>query len=379
MTYVPMAQRTLCPGCGAALNLRDDETLIDCQFCGTTSRIVRQLRRAEPRFSWELTQPQKEPDAKVPVKTWSFEELLYTLNTGNRPDLQEDILKSMNSWQRVQEQNLKWLPPLMNSLLHFPDDLSIKAAGIIGKFLCSKDLDLKNKVLDMIPPFLMPPKRSIGLVKATALANAAAVRMLLDTAKEASRLGDEEYALAALRGVQTAIGRERDEHTVAIGILLHQLFDFDEFLSTWVIKFIRLHFDVGSTDILGEALELLDEAVSERPDLVDGLLGALAKCRKPTDTDDLKIRLSAHRQLKTEIARNEALKLIVPTYPLLDQDVDMVLESLVLLCSDPLVANSVAKFVWGCKALKPSHKASLESMRPLPKVLERALEVYEQR
>ena len=377
MTYVPMAQRTTCPGCGAALKLQDNETLVECQFCGTMSRIVRQLRKTEPRFSWELIQPKKEPDSKVPVDTWGFEELLYALNTGSHPELSKNILGSMNRWNHVSEDNLKWLPPLMNSLPHFPEDVSIKAAGIIGKFLCSKDLKLKNKVLEMIPPFLISPKGSVALIKATALANAAAVRLLLGTAIEASKSGDEGYALAALHGVRTAIGRERDEPTTAVEILLHQMFSFDEFIANWTLKYIRTHFDVGYTDVLGEILEILDDAVRERPDLVDGLLRALEKCRKPENTEDLQLRLNAYRHLKTEMAREEALKLIVPTYPLLDVDLNIVLQSLTPHCKEPLVANSLSKFIWQCKALSPEQRGALEAMQPLPTTLKRALENYD--
>lgn len=376
MTYIPMAQRAICPGCGAALDLEDNATLIDCPFCGTKSRIVRQLRRAEPRFSWELIQPEKEPDVGIPPNQWSFEELLYSLNTGDQPELTQEILQAMDTWQRVGERNLKWLPPLMNSLRHLPEDISIKAAGIIGKFLCSDDTDLRHKVLDMLPEFLFLPKGCTALTKAAALADAAAVRMLLDTATDACKKGDEEYAQQALYGVQTAIGRERNERKVAVCILLHKLFEFEDFIAKWALKFLRNQYDIGYTDLLGETLEAYDDALEERPDLASEFLPALRKCRRPKDSDDLKLRLSAFRQLRNQEAREEALKLIVPTYPLTIEDTDVVMESLCLLAQDNLVAQSLAKFVWECKAIKPAHLATLESLRPLPQALERALEHF---
>lgn len=371
-----MAERVLCPGCGAALDLDNDATLVSCPFCGTPSRIVRKLRRAEPRFSWELSQPQKKPDPGIPPAKWSFEELLACLNDGDRPDLEPEILKAMDSWSRVREDNLKWLPPLMLSLPKYAEETARKAAGIIGKFLCSKDRELRKNVLDMIPEYLFLPRGSVALVKSVALADAAAVRMLLDTAKDACAKEELDYAQQALYGIQTAIGREREERKTATCILLHHLFDVHPFIAEWMLGFLRNQFDVGYTDLLGETLEALNDALVEREDLVEGLLAALRKCRRPKDSEDLQLRLSAFGYLRHGQAKEEALKTIEPPYPLKQEDTNRVLESLSLLAADELVAKSLSKFVWECEKILPQHLAQLESLQPLPQCLARAMKNY---
>ena len=373
MTYVPKAQRVLCPGCSAALELRDDLTLVTCPYCATQSRIVRQLRRAEPRFSWELLTPEKKPDTGLPPSQWSVEELLYGLNTGQDSALTQEILEALDRWPRVREENLKWLPPLLNSLPHLPQERQVRAAGLVGKFLCSQEPELKRQVLDMLPEYLALPKGNAGVVFACSLANSAAVRMLLDTARQACEWENFEYAQKALEGVRTAIGREHKERRVAVCILIHHLFDFPKFMAEWTLKFLRHQFDVGYRDILGEVLEALDDALEERPDLVEGLLHALKKCGRPKSSEDLQLRLTAHRHLKRPESRKEAAKLIVPPYPLEQEQVDMVFQSLALLAQDKTVASSLAKFVWEAPEIRPEHLATLESLRPLPRDLETAL------
>lgn len=380
MTYTPMAQRVLCPSCGAALELRDDAALVTCPFCQTRSRIVRALRREEPRFSWELTAPRKEPEPENPPESWGFEALLYTLNSSRDRELQLRVAKAMDSWTRVREDNLKWLPALLHSLPHFEEELCHRAAGIVGKFLCSRDQPkLRGAVLDMLPEFIFLPKGNVGIARAASLANAATVRLLLDTARHACREGNEDYAKVALSAVQTAIGREREERKVAVCILIHHLFEVEPLVSDWILRHLRHHFDVGYTDIVGETLEVYDDALEERPDLADGLEKALARCRRPRDHDDLALRLGAYCYLKNPRARESALKLVQPTYPLSQPDIDLVMEVLSLQAKESLVAQVLSKFVWECRTIRPEHLANLESQQPLPQSLERALENFRQK
>lgn len=336
---------------------------------------MRTLRREEPRFSWELAAPEKEPEPENPPETWDFEALLYTLNSSQDREMQLRVAKIMDSWTRVREENLKWLPALLNSLRNFDEELCHKAAGIVGKFLCSSDQpELRGAVLDMLPDYIFLPKGNPGIVRAASLANAATVRLLLDTARHAARAGEEEYAKQALIGVQTAIGRERNERKVAVCILIHHLFEVEPLVSEWILRHLRNQFDVGYTDIVGEVLEALDDALEERPDLVESLERALAKCSRPKNSEDLALRLSAYRCLKNPRAKERALGLVRPTYPLTQSDTDLVMETLSLLAQDELPAQVMAKFVWECESLKPEHLATLESLRPLPRSLEQALE-----
>lgn len=379
MTYVPIAERVICPGCGNALDLADNLTLVTCPFCDTRSRIVRKLRRAEPRFSWEIQQPEKKPEPGIPPSQWSLEELLACLNSGDRPDLHDQITEAMDSWSRVSEENLKWLPPLMMSLPHFEPELALRAAGIIGKFLCSDKRDLRHKVLQMLPEFLLLPRGCVALLKMTALADAAAVRMLLDTARNACAQNDLDYTKSAMLAIQTAIGRERNERKVATCLLIHQLFDVPPFMAEWILKFLRHQFDVGYTDFLGETLEALDDALQEREDLVEGLLNAIKKCGRPKNSEDLALRISAYGFLRHPRAKEEAIKTITPPYPFKQEDTDRVMQSFALLACDKLVADSLSKFIWNCESLQPEHLAQLEALRPLPKSLEQALENYKKK
>ncbi len=371
-----MAERVICPGCGNALNLEDNLTLVTCPFCDTKSRIVRKLRRAEPRFSWEIQQPEKKPEPGTPPSQWSLEELLACLNDGDRPDLHHQITQAMDSWSRVSEENLKWLPPLMMSLPHWEPELALRAAGIIGKYLCSDKRELRHKVLQMLPEFLLLPRGCEALLKVTALADAAAVRMLLDTARHACAQNDLDYAKAAMLAIQTAIGRERNERKTATCLLIHQIFDVHPFMAEWILTFLRYQFDVGYTDFLGETLEVLDDALHEREDLVEGLLKALKKCSRPKSSEDLALRISACGFLRHPTAREEALKTITPPYPLKQEDVDRVMQSFCLMAGERLVADSLSKFIWNGEYLHPEHLAQLESQRPLPQSLEQALDHY---
>lgn len=324
-------------------------------------------------FSWEIEQPQKMEQPGPNVDDWGFEELLATLNSQDRPELNEEILRAMDCWQQVRECNLRWMPALMTSLKHLPKEIDRKAAGLIGKFLCSDQIELRNKVLEMGHQFAFHETGTPGLLFALSLADAAAVRLLIDVAIKASAAGHEEYAQQALYGVQTAIGRERQDRTVAMQILLHQLFDFDEFITTWALKYIRNHFDVGYRDILGDVLEAIEESIPGRPDLTEGLLWALKKCGRPKDTSCLKRRLSVYAWLQQPKSKEAALQLIVPTYPLEDVDIESVIEALRSEVHKIEVARILSKFCWDRKPIHPGFLSLAEDPSLLPRPLAEAI------
>ena len=373
MTYVPVSHRAHCSGCGAALDLVENETLLTCPFCGTCNRIIRQLRRAQPLFSWEIEQPKKPSEPSPNVEQWGFEELLATLNSQERPELNEQILSTIDSWRQVRESNLRWIPALMTSLKHLPQEIDRKAAGLIGKFLCSDDMKLRQKVLEMGHQFAFHETGTPGLLFSLSLADAASVRLLIDVAIKASAAGLEAYAQEALYGIQTAIGRERQDRTVAMQILLHQLFDFDEFITKWALKYIRNHFDIGYRDILGEVLEAVEESIPDRPDLTEGLLSALQRCGRPKNTECLQLRLSAYAWLEHPRAKKAALELIVPTYPLEDVDIETVLEALRPEIHNTEVARTISKFAWDRKPIHPGFLSLAEDPSLLPTPLAQAI------
>lgn len=371
MTYVPIAHRAHCDGCGAPLDL-SGESLVECPYCGTHNRVIRTLRRAEPLFSWEVPQPESEPEPGQEPERWSFEQLLLALNRGDDPDLTPRILKAMDTWQQVNGETLRWLPALMSSLRHFSLEVDLKAAGIIGKFLCDS-LENKSAVLEMASQFAFHPRGSVGLLRAIALADAAAVRLLLDVAVAASAAGEQDYAQEALHGVQTAIGRERQDRLVAVQILMHRLFDFDDFVSAWVTRFLRNQLDVGYADFVEDMLELYDEAVRERPDLAPPLEQALRKCRRPKNIEQLERRLGALRWLRSAQARTQALKLIEPSYPHQEKECEMAIEVLGPLLPCPEATQALARFAWSGDRLHPRFLTMAESPELLPEVLARAL------
>lgn len=372
MTYQPVAHRAHCASCSASLDLDSNSTLVECRYCGTQNRVIRQLRRAEPLFSWEVPQPKEEPKDEVDPESWSFEQLLLALNRGDFPHIQDKILKAMDRWQQVRDDNLRWLPALMSSLRRYPPEVDRKAVGIIGKFLCST-LEHKKAVLDMAVDYAFHTRGTIGLLKALALADAASVRLLLDVAVKASKAGEKEYAQEALYAVQTAIGRERQDRLVATQILIHRLLDFDDFISQWVTGFLRNQLDVGYTDLAGDVLELYDEAVMDRPELAAPLRRALTKCGRPKSTEQLGERLSTLRWLKTPAAQEMALELIEPTYPHQDAECEMVIEILGPRLPEVAAAQALSRFAWSGDKLHPRFLTMAESPELLPEPLARAI------
>lgn len=344
--YTPRALRAICPGCGAALELGGPEVEVTCEFCGTQSRIVRQLRKVDPEWLDEL-KPEPPAEPAEDFVGWGVGQLLHQLAGEKNVERALAMARELDCWPRAQLKNVGWLPALCRTLKKVPEQVDRPLAGLIGKMLCSDDLELRRRVVEVGQRFAFYPHGTPGLLFALSLGDAATVRLLLEVAEDAEKAGALDYRDQALIGVQTAIGRERERRLVCVQILIYRLLELSSGVQEWVVRFLRNQFDVGYTDLLADVLELLDDCLVEAPHLEEGLILALRKCGRPKDSQDLDLRLRAHQWLRHPRAREAAWATVQPCYPEELQQVEAAVEHLLPFARQSQAAlKALCRFVW---------------------------------
>ncbi|MGE0494539.1 MAG: hypothetical protein AB7S38_35345 [Vulcanimicrobiota bacterium] len=343
MRYTPRAERAICPGCGAALQLEASEAIVTCEFCGTPSRIFVRLRRIEPSLTFEHRQPTRR--AEGPYEKLGVEQLLtaYDENPADRLA----IARAMDGWPHARLENVVWLPALLERMRAASPELDKALAGLIGKMICSDDLELRRAVLDFGNENAFWPGGTAGLLFSLSLGDAATVKLLLEVADQASRQAVEEYAKQAMIGVRTAIGRESKRRALCTRVLIYRFLELTHEVQVFVADFLRSQFDVGYTDHLLDHLELFEDCLSKGANELVGMLeSALRPCRRPKDRDDLEGRLEALRWLTHERSRRTLCTYIEPPYPCGDDEVALAVEGLAPYLELREAVDALKRFVW---------------------------------
>lgn len=352
--YRPIAERAHCPGCGAALELETIEPVVHCQFCGTPSRILLRLRRAEPELSYDYKPPQSHPDPEHDPRRWSFEQLLTALHGDHSLERKIELARALDNWPHARPENACWLPALLKLMGDAPAELDRALAGVIGKMICSDDLELKRAVLDFGWAHAFAPRGTPGLLFALSLGDAATVKLLLEVGDQASRRGNADYSLKALQGVRTAIGRERHRRVDCTRVLLYRFLELSRPVQEFVTDFLRHQFDVGYTDHLPETVEVLEDCLGrDLPELAQKLKDATRKCGRPKDQADLESRLALLRWARSETATGVVLSCIEPPYPCAPEQVELAVRALLPFQEHPEAQRALKRFVWEGQAPAP--------------------------
>ena len=299
------------------------------------------LRRLEPDFEFEPRTPKKKPDPEKDPKNWSFEQLLTAL--GSSPTL--ELARALDSWPHARLDNVGWLPALLECMKNADPELDRPMAGVIGKMICSDDIQLKRAVLEFGQRNAFHPHGTEGLLFSLSLGDALTVKLLLEVADHAAKLGAEQYSQQALIGVQTAIGRERLRRLDCVRVLLYRFLENSRPVQEFVARFLRNHFDVGYTDHLPEVLELMEDCVDEQ-ELWEMLAKAVQKCGRPKNSEDLALRLDMLTWISSEQTQTKALQTISPPYPCSQQDIAAAADGLRAFIEHPEAQRSLKKFIW---------------------------------
>lgn len=301
------AERANCPGCGASLNLRAEQAVMQCQFCGSESKVERRLRRLIPEIP-DTPPPDVEGDRAKELKRWGTAQLVHGVL--NETDLAQRIAmaKALDVWAHVNDTMFEYLFHYVAAMPGTPDELDHAMRGIVGKMVCAKDMRYKQRAVLAGQRTAYANPYSKGLLFSLSLGDAATVKLLLDIAEWADSKGLTEYCDEALIGVRTAIGRERNYRHVCNQILIHRIPYVREKIRQWILYHLNLEFDVGYTQHAPWMIELIDDMTTENPDLVPDIQNAMRRGKGTRDVDDYLTRLRQLKQLRHAAARQSSLE-----------------------------------------------------------------------
>ncbi|MCB9895586.1 MAG: hypothetical protein H6839_14160 [Planctomycetes bacterium] len=351
LAFDSRADRAYCPGCGASLELEAESAVMTCQFCGTDSKVVRRLRRLEPELP-DGPPPRPPVDPTKDYANWSCEALVWGILNGT--DLAEQIKMAvaLDSWPHSYCKELPaLLPRYVAYMLTAPAELDKAMCGILGKLICGKDLKIRNLVIRVGQKYGFAHPGSKGLLFSLSLGDAGTVKLLLEIAEWANEHGYEDYCHAALMGVQTAIGREKNYRHMCNEILLHRLPYVTGQVRDWILKHTRLEFDVGYRQHRPWVLELIDDMATEQPELIDPLKHCLQKCGSAQTTDDYRARIYGAARMRTRAGKLAALQSMGrPPSDLKPEGVQELVEQLKPMLDDeefaPPVASTLKNLLW---------------------------------
>lgn len=302
------AERAYCPGCGASLELKAEQAVMTCQYCGSECKVVRRLRRLEPELP-DGPPPRPPVDPEKDYDSWGTEALVWGILNGKDVSEQIAMAKALDSWPHA---NGSIMPDLVARyvayMLAAPPELDKAMRGILGKLICQGDLKKRNTVIRAGQRYGFAHPGSHGLLFALSLGDAGTVKLLLEIAEWAQEKRLEEYCGQALIGVRTAIGRERNYRHVCNQILLHRLPYVSGQVREWILKHTLLEFDVGYTQHRPWVLELIDDMALEKPDLIEPIEATLRKCGGARDVEEWRARVRDVNNLKTRPGKQAALK-----------------------------------------------------------------------
>lgn len=302
------ADRAYCPGCGASLKLEAEQALMTCQFCGSECKVVRRLRRLEPSLP-DGPPPKPPVDPDRDYKRWGAEALVWGILNGSDLTGQIAMANALDSWPHAHSKAMPdQVARYVAYMLTAPAELDKAMRGILGKLICEGDPRRRNIVIRAGQRYGFTQPGSHGLLFALSLGDAGTVKLLLEIAEWAQEKGHAEYCNAALMGVQTAIGRERNYRHVCNQILLHRLPYVSGQVREWILKHTLLEFDVGYIQHRPWVLELIDDMSTEQPDLIEPVQATLQKCGGAKDEDEWQARIYGANQLRSKPAKLAALK-----------------------------------------------------------------------
>ena len=306
-----VVERTVCPGCGDSLEIRDDDVLVHCASCGTDSRFERRLWAPLPDPATEVPRP-RHPDERhlhcgpddADAET---EHLIFRIV--NETDIRKRInlaWKLSEDWRFANKTTARLLPTLLQSIRGADPALQYAVPQIVCKLLCEGSPELRNAAVRAAERFVFDLDAPRPLIFAVGMGDAVCLKLLLDVAELATRKGDLEYACAALLGVMWVFERNYGQHEKMGEILMYRLL----YLTGPVLAFAFILAQRGYNAFYFKAeplLRFIDEAAVERP----GLLPELDRSfyvGLPKDEAEARHRLAFYETLESDAARECALR-----------------------------------------------------------------------
>lgn len=373
-------ERAICPGCGAAHELEGGHAIMTCRYCGSQSKIELRLRSIEADLP-EVPPPEAEGDPEKDFSHWGTEALIRGILYGTDLELQILMAEALDEWPHTNATMEKYVPLYVAFMVSAQKRLDKAMRGVLGKMICNDTLSRRAAVIRAGWKYGFVLDGSHGLLFALSLGDAGTVKLLLDVAESAARANDTEYAHQALMGVQTAIGREAKLRHVCNQILLHRLPYVSGQVEEWILGHIRREFDVGYRQPSSWVLEMIDDMVSERPDLVPKLRHAHDKCGAADSDQEMDRRLHLVRKLRTEEARLAAVATLGhPPYRMDPAKSQLAVDVLGPLLRQEKFADSAGRalghFLWlGEGVPEPLRKFREEYEGELPRVFRNAYEL----
>lgn len=334
MDEATVIDRANCPGCGAPLPLDGVEAIITCPYCGSDSKVIRRLRAIEPDLPL-IEPPDEMGDPAKDYASWSTEQLLAGLQGDASDEDKIEMAKALDCWPRANEKTAAYVPFIIETMLAASEELDGALKGILGKLICEGKPKLRLAVIDGGRKYGFGTPGSKGLLWALSLGDAGSVKLLLDIAEWADSKLADEYAKAALVGVQTAIGREKKRRTICVQILLHRYIYVSPVIQNWITRFLRNHFDVGYVDVHDDVITLIEDCSVENAALIPRLVNALRKCGKARTVESFRSRIEQIPMLKSEKAILAACESLGrPCDGVTKADLSRAIEVLTPLCAD---------------------------------------------
>ena len=304
-------ERTVCPGCGDALEWKHDAERVDCPSCGSDCRLERRLwaplpdpERAIPR----RRSPDERPAPEEADDDPRTEQLVYRVVSESDPGRRVALALRFEEWAFVNSTAARLLPSLLRVACEAGPVLQVPIADFIGKLLCEGRAELRNATLRAIEPFVFERAVPPTLVFALGLGDGTSLKMLLDAAELAHRRGDDDTATIALLAVNWIFQRNVGHHAVMGEILLHRMLYLSGPALAFALLLARRRVTGTGFHYPAETLlSFIDEAAVERPSLVP----ELARCfyvGLPKDEAECRGRMAFFATLRTSAAREAALR-----------------------------------------------------------------------
>jgi hypothetical protein len=328
------------PGCGDALDWKDDAERVDCPSCGSDCRIERRL--------WS---PLPDPARSVPRRREAgetaagedddprTEQLVFRVVSEKDPARRVALAIRFEEWLFVNATAARLLPSLLRVMCEADPALQVPIADLVGKLLCEGSAELRNATLRAIEPFVFEKAAPPTLVFALGLGDGTGLKVLLDAAELALRRGDDDTATTALLAVNWIFQRNFAHHAGMGEILLYRML----YLSGPALAFALL---LARRRVTGTGfhypaqtlLSFIDEAAVERPSLVP----ELARCfyvGLPKDEAECRGRMAFFATLRTLAAREAALReYLFPPEEAPDEVYSDLSAFLLPLCEEPALA-----------------------------------------
>lgn len=333
-----------------------------CRYCGTDSMVVRRLRRIDPDLP-DGPPPRPPIDPAKDYATWGTEALVWGILNGTVPEDQLAMARQLDNWPHANATMARLLPHYVHYMLTAPETLDHAMRGVIGKLVCSNDLKLRNAAIVAGQRFGFSNPGSRGLLFALSLGDAGTVKLLLEIAEWAGERGLADYCKHALHGVQTAIGREANYRHVCNEIVLNRLPYVTGQVADWIVRHIRNEFDVGYRQPRPFVLGMIDDLVTEKPDLVPKLEQAMRPQRAAESWPMWQQWLADIPRLRHEVTRRIALATLgQPPHDTDPGAIGPAVEKLEALLDNPALAEPAAQVLGGMLWLGSGVPPALEAM-----------------